>query len=74
MKELQAFKDDILNDLDDLCSEVESSHVVNIPKEQLDDVVDIVVNEHRIKQEQLAVAYQNEDDEGQSMMMIEEQK
>ena len=31
LKELQAFKDEIMNDLDDFMSEIESSHVVNIP-------------------------------------------
>jgi len=33
LKELQAFKDEILNDLDDLVSEVESTNVVMIPEQ-----------------------------------------
>jgi DNA-binding transcriptional regulator GbsR (MarR family) len=42
LKELQNFKDEIMDDLDDFMSEVDSGQVVKLP-EQFDEVVEIVV-------------------------------
>ena len=61
LKELQAFKDEILNDLDDFMSEVESSQLVTIPQQQLADVVDIVADEERSKADNLVNAYMKGD-------------
>lgn len=45
-----------MNDIDDLVSEVESSNVVTIPEQQLNDVVDIVVDQERTKADNLVEA------------------
>jgi hypothetical protein len=43
-KELQNFKNEIMDDLDDFMSEVDSGQVVKLP-EQFDEVVEIVAQE-----------------------------
>ena len=44
LKELQNFKNEIMDDLDDFMSEVDSGQVVKLP-EQFDEVVEIVAQE-----------------------------
>ena len=50
LKDLQSFKDEIMNDLDEFMDDTQS--LVTIP-EQFEEVVDIVVNEQREKGEQV---------------------
>ena len=46
LKELEAFKDDIMDDLDDFMSEVDKSKIVKLP-DNFEEVVDLVVAEKR---------------------------
>lgn len=50
LKDLQTFKDEIMNDLDEFMDETQS--LMTIP-EQFDEVVEIVMNEQREKGEQI---------------------
>ena len=56
IRDLQKFKDEIMDDLDDFMEEVETNSLVTIP-EQFDEVVDIIANEQRERGEQI-VEYQ----------------
>lgn len=55
LKELEAFKDDIMDDLDDFMSEVETQNIVQLP-ENFDEVVDMVVAEKREQAEDVGYA------------------
>lgn len=59
LKELQAFKDQIMDDLDDFMSEVEST--IPISNHQLEQVVDLVADEERSKADNLVSAYMRGD-------------
>jgi hypothetical protein len=47
LKELQAFKDEIMDDLDEFMDDVETKSLITIPEQQFDDVVDIIAQESR---------------------------
>ncbi len=44
IRDLQQFKDEIMDDLDEFLDDVETKSMVTIP-EQFDEVVDIIANE-----------------------------
>ena len=62
LKELQAFKDEIMDDLDEFMDDVETKSLITIPEQQFDDVVDIIAQESRERGEQVVEMQENNKD------------